>query len=67
MYPKRYELLDRHNVVLGIGVRWRKYQRIKWSLPMLEASRWFSGGKRVRLLTPRAVDVRQAGVQSDKL
>ena len=57
MYPKRYELLDKNNVVLGIGVRWAKYQRIKWSLPMLEGARWISAGKRVRHLTKRALDV----------
>jgi hypothetical protein len=47
-YPKRYELLDKDGNFLGIGVRFRKYQRLKWSLPFVEGARWIAGGRKTR-------------------
>jgi hypothetical protein len=55
MYPKRYELLDKNGVVLGIGVRFHKWQRLKWSLPFVEGARWIAGGRKARLIRKGSV------------
>jgi hypothetical protein len=49
-YPKRYQLLDKNGKFLGIGVRFHKWQRLKWSLPFVEGARWIAGGRKTRLI-----------------
>ena len=47
-YPKRYDLLDKDDKVLGMGLRPRKWARLIFTLTFLDYCHWKKGGFRIQ-------------------